>query len=87
MEEKDQLNFIARRIMGAAIEVPRHIEGIAPIHDAQLLSYLRVSRERVGLIINFPVRLPKNGLNRIVNEFPDAACSAVSKKAENGSDL
>jgi hypothetical protein len=53
----------------------------------QLLSYLRISGESVGLIINFPVRLAKNGLNRIVNEFPDSARSAVSKKAENGSDL
>jgi hypothetical protein len=72
--------------MGAAIEVPRNIEGIAPIHHAQRFSYLRVS-EKVGLIIHFPVRLPKNGLNRIVNEFPQSAHSVVSTEAENRSDL
>ncbi len=87
MEEKGQLNFITRRIMGAAIEAPRNIEGIVPIHDARLLSYLRVSRERVGLIIHFPVRLPNNGLNRIVNEFPESARSVVSTEAENRSNL
>jgi hypothetical protein len=73
--------------MGAAIEVPRKIEGIAPIHDALLLSHFGVSRERVGLIIHFPVRPPKNGLNRIVNEFPESARSVVTTEAENRSDL
>jgi GxxExxY protein len=63
------------------------IERLAPIHDAQRLSYLRVSGKSVGLIINFPVRLLKNGLNRIVNEFPDSARSAASKKAENSSNI
>ena len=69
-----------------SVEV-KAIEPIAPIHDAQLLSYLRVSGESVGLIIPFPVRLPNNGLHRVVNEFPDSARSAVSKKAENSPDL
>jgi GxxExxY protein len=55
---------------------------LTPIHDAQLLSYLRVCGKSAGLIINFPVRLLK-----IVNEFPDSAPSAVSEKAENSSDL
>jgi len=39
------------------------------------------------LIINFPVRLLKNSLKAMVNEFPDSARSAVSKKAENRSEL
>jgi len=32
------------------------VEKIAPIHEAQILSYLKLSRKRVGLIINFHVR-------------------------------
>jgi GxxExxY protein len=63
------------------------IERLAPIHDAQLLAYLRVSSESVGLIINFAVRPLKNGLQRIVNECPDSARSALSKKTENSADL
>jgi GxxExxY protein len=55
----------------ALVEV-KAIERLAPIHDAQLLSHLRVGGKSVGLIINFPVRLTR---------------SAVSKKAENSSDL
>jgi GxxExxY protein len=54
------------------------IEQLAPIHDAPLLSYLRLSEKRVSLLINFHVRVLKNGLRRIVNEFPDSAASAVN---------
>ena len=138
MQEKDRLDLITRRIIGAAIEVHRRlgpgllesayetclafelrelglrieqqkplpvvykqvkldcgyrldlvvedsvvvevkaVEQLAPIHDAQLLSYLRLSEKRVGLLINFHVRVLKNGLKRIVNDFPDSAVSANS---------
>jgi GxxExxY protein len=54
------------------------VDQLAPIHEAQLLSYLRLSEMRVGLIINFHVRVLKNGLKRIVNDYPDSALSAVS---------
>ena len=54
------------------------IQELAPIHDAQLLSYLRLSGKNVGLIINFHVRVLKDGLKRVVNEFPDSAFSATS---------
>jgi GxxExxY protein len=54
------------------------IQELAPIHDAQLLSYLRLSGKTVGLIINFHVRVLKDGLKRVVNEFPDSAFSATS---------
>lgn len=40
---------------------------LQPIHDAQLLSYLRLSGHRVGLLINFHVRFLKDGIRRIVN--------------------
>jgi GxxExxY protein len=54
------------------------VDQLAPIHDAQVLSYLRLSDKRVGLLINFHVRVLKNGLKRIVNDFPDSALSANS---------
>jgi GxxExxY protein len=138
MEEKDRLDQITGRIIGAAIEVHRHlgpgllesayetclafelrqlgfkveqqkplavvykgvkldcgyrldlvvedsviveikaVEQLAPIHDAQVMSYLRISGLRVGLLLNFHVRILKQGLKRIVNEFPDSALSAFS---------
>ncbi len=49
------------------------IEKLLPIHDAQLLSYLRLARKKVGLLMNFHVPVLKDGLKRIVNEFPDSA--------------
>jgi GxxExxY protein len=48
------------------------IEQLLPIHEAQLLSYLRLAKKRVGLLMNFHVPVLKNGLKRIVNGFPDA---------------
>jgi GxxExxY protein len=132
MRENDRLDQISHRIIGAAIEVHRHlgpgllesayqsclvfelkqlgvtleeqkplpvvykqvrldcgyrldlvvedeiiveikaIEKLLPIHEAQLLSYLRLAKKRVGLLMNFHVPVLKSGLKRIVNEFPDA---------------
>ena len=42
------------------------VEKLLPIHDAQLLTYLRLSKHRVGLLINFNVPLLKDGLKRLV---------------------
>ena len=42
---------------------------LLPIHEAQLLSYLRLSHRRVGLLINFHVPRLKDGLRRIVDNF------------------
>src|SRR5580698_3463840 len=58
------------------------VEQLCPIHDAQLLSYLRIAHKQVGLLINFHNRVLRHGLKRIVNEFPDSAISAFS--AVNG---
>ena|SRR5205823_3187526 len=54
------------------------VEQLAPIHEAQLLSYLRLSNRRVGLLMNFHSRVLVDGLKRIVNEFPDSALSAAT---------
>lgn len=42
-------------------------DGIAPIHDAQILSYLPLSGCKVGLLVNFNVKLLKNGIKRFIN--------------------
>jgi GxxExxY protein len=43
------------------------IEGVLPVHRAQLLSYLRLADKRLGLLINFNEVLIKDGIRRIVN--------------------
>ncbi|MBB6147143.1 GxxExxY protein [Silvibacterium bohemicum] len=45
----------------------KSIDAIAPIHRAQLLSYLRLSGCRLGLLMNFNVPLMKDGIVRMVN--------------------
>lgn len=44
------------------------IDRLLPIHSAQLLSYLKLSECKVGLLINFNVKILKNGLRRIIND-------------------
>jgi GxxExxY protein len=43
------------------------VEAIHPVHEAQLLSYLRLSGKNVGLLINFYVVRLKDGIKRMVN--------------------
>lgn len=43
------------------------VDTLHPIHEAQLISYLKLSDKTVGLLINFNVRLLKNGIKRIAN--------------------
>jgi GxxExxY protein len=42
------------------------VETILPIHEAQLLSYLKSTDLRLGFILNFNVRLLKQGIKRMV---------------------
>ena len=56
---------------GAVIVEIKAVDSLAPIHEAQLLSYLRLSGCKVGLLINFNVTALKNGIRRLVNDFPD----------------
>jgi GxxExxY protein len=49
------------------------IENLMPIHEAQLLTYLKLSGLTLGLLINFNVPMLKNGIKRIVNNFQDSA--------------
>ena len=42
-------------------------ESIQPIHEAQLLTYLKLSDVKVGLLINFNVPVLKEGIKRLVN--------------------
>ena len=43
----------------------KSVSNIAPIHEAQLLSYLKLSDCKVGLLINFNVKILKDGIRRL----------------------
>lgn len=45
----------------------KSLEQIAPVHKKQLLTYLRLTSCRLGLLINFGTELIKDGISRVVN--------------------
>lgn len=51
------------------------VEHLLPIHEAQLLTYLKLSGLTLGLLINFNVPVLKNGIKRIANNFVDSSAS------------
>jgi GxxExxY protein len=53
-------------IEGTVIIEVKSIDALAPIHDAQVLTYLKLSGLRVGLLMNFNVALFRQGLKRFV---------------------
>lgn len=47
------------------------VERILPVHEAQLISYLKLGHKNVGLLINFNVSHLKDGIKRMVNELEE----------------
>jgi len=47
----------------------KSIEDVLAVHRAQLLSYLKLTNKRLGLLLNFNVPLIKNGIYRLVNKL------------------
>jgi GxxExxY protein len=45
----------------------KSVDQLMPIHQAQLLSYLKLSGCKVGLLINFNVKLLKDGIRRLIH--------------------
>jgi GxxExxY protein len=71
-----RIDFLIERSL--IIEV-KSVQGLAPIHVAQMLTYLRLADCRLGLIMNFNVKLLPSGIKRVVDRFPeDSASSAGS---------
>ena len=45
------------------------VEKVLPVHKAQLLSYLRLIKKRLGILINFNVPILVNGWERVINGY------------------
>jgi len=45
----------------------KSVQGMPPIHEAQLLTYLKLSGHRLGFLVNWNVPLIKDGMKRMVN--------------------
>jgi len=61
-----RMDFLVQRNLIVELKA---VDGIAPVHEAQLVSYLRLSGHRLGLLINFNVALLRDGLRRRVNHL------------------
>ncbi|MEO8206405.1 MAG: GxxExxY protein [Chthoniobacterales bacterium] len=51
------------------------VETLLPIHEAQLLTYLKLTKLTLGLLINFHVPILKQGIKRIVLNHPSSSAS------------
>lgn len=49
----------------------KSVETVMPIHEAQLVTYLKLAEKPLGLLINFNVTKLTEGITRRVNNFPD----------------
>ncbi len=58
-----RLDFLVR---GRVVVELKAVDVLAPIHDAILLTYLRLAHCRVGLLINFHVTVLRRGIRRLV---------------------
>jgi GxxExxY protein len=48
------------------------IEKLMPIHEAQLLTYLKLQECKIGFLLNWHVTLMKHGIKRMVNNLPES---------------
>ena len=60
------------------------VDKLMPIHSAQLVSYLKLSGCKLGLLINFNVTLLKTGIIRLINGIDDGFTPEVTENAERG---
>jgi GxxExxY protein len=59
-------------VQGQVVVEIKSVERFERVHGAQLLSHLRFSKCKVGLLINFNVKwLTREGIKRVVNGFPE----------------
>ena len=66
--ERFELGFRADLVVnGCFIVELKSVEKLAPVHAKQLLTYLKITGFRLGLLINFGEALLKTGTRRIVN--------------------
>lgn len=57
-------------IEDAVVVENKVVEALAPIHTAQLLTYLKLTRVRLGFLVNWNVARIKDGIRRVVCDPP-----------------
>ncbi len=65
-----RLDFVVEK---AVVLELKTIDAFAPIHEAQLLTYLKLGAWTVGLLINFNIPVLKNGIKRVVLNYNETS--------------
>jgi GxxExxY protein len=69
-EVKIDLGFrVDMKVDKAVIIENKTVEKILPIHEAQLLTYLKLTNHRLGFLLNWNVTLMKDGIKRMINDL------------------
>ena len=64
------IGFRADLVVGGKVFVElKSVETVLPVHKKQLLTYLKLTGMKLGLLVNFNVELIKDGITRIVNNL------------------
>jgi GxxExxY protein len=63
-----RIDFLVEDVLVVEINA---VSKVIPVHESQLLSYLRLSGKPVGLLINFHVRQLRHGITRMVNNLSE----------------
>jgi GxxExxY protein len=64
-------------VEGTLIIEIKSVERFAPVHGKQLLTYLRLAKQPLGLLMNFGAPTFREGLKRVVNNHLDVASSPL----------
>jgi GxxExxY protein len=67
-EEGYRLDLLVENLV--IVEI-KSVEEVLPVHKKQLLTYLRLTKKSLGLLLNFNVDLMKNGITRIANHLEE----------------
>ena len=57
----------------------KSVEQLRPVHKAQILTYLKLSKKEIGLLLNFNTPHLKQGIIRVVNSTPTSRTSRPSR--------
>ncbi|KQM98176.1 GxxExxY protein [Sphingomonas sp. Leaf25] len=71
-------------VAGRLLVEIKSVEKLLPVHGKQLLTYLRLTKQPVGLLINFGGETLKEGLRRIVNDYRPSASSRLRVNQSSG---
>jgi len=74
--------YLDLRVNRAVIVEVKSVAALAPVHTAQLLTYLKIGACPLGLLINFNVPLLKNGIVRVVRPEPGSRRTVLHGETE-----